>query len=66
MQKHLVNVYAALAATVLACALGATADLWVHWGGLATMLAGERWANNFGPFFLSSGRDVFCFAVGVD
>ncbi|CAM9818851.1 unnamed protein product, partial [Laminaria digitata] len=40
VQRHLANVYAALAATVLACALGAAADLWVHWGGLATMLAG--------------------------
>eukprot|EP00904_Undaria_pinnatifida_P001539 jgi/Undpi1/11386/HiC_scaffold_30.g13683.m1 len=40
VQRHLANVYAALAATVLACALGATADLWLHWGGLATMFAG--------------------------
>ncbi|CAB1114518.1 unnamed protein product [Ectocarpus sp. CCAP 1310/34] len=40
VQRHLANVYAALAATVLACAFGAAADLWLHVGGLLTMVAG--------------------------
>ncbi|CAM9536671.1 unnamed protein product [Pylaiella littoralis] len=40
VQRHLANVYAALAATVLACAFGAAADLWLHVGGLLTSFAG--------------------------
>ncbi|CAM9640638.1 unnamed protein product [Scytosiphon promiscuus] len=40
VQRHLANVYAALAGTVLACALGAAADLWLHVGGLLTSIAG--------------------------
>lgn len=40
VQRHLANVYAALAGTVLACALGAAADLWLHFGGLLTAVGG--------------------------
>eukprot|EP00903_Cladosiphon_okamuranus_P015222 g14068.t1 len=40
VQRHLANVYAALAGTVLACALGAALDLWLHVGGLLTLVGG--------------------------
>lgn len=40
MQRHLANVYAALAGTVLACALGAALDMWLHVGGLLTLIGG--------------------------
>ncbi|CAM9640771.1 unnamed protein product [Ascophyllum nodosum] len=40
VQRHLVNVYAALAATILSCALGAVVGLRVPVGGLMTTLAG--------------------------
>lgn len=40
VQRHLANVYAALAGTVLACALGAALDLWLHIGGLLTLVGG--------------------------
>lgn len=50
VQRHLANVYAALAATVLTCAFGAAADLWLHVGGLLTTVAG-RW-RLFSPWEL--------------
>eukprot|EP00752_Nemacystus_decipiens_P005180 g4700.t1 len=40
VQRHLANVYAALAGTVLACALGAALDLWLHVGGVLTFVGG--------------------------
>lgn len=40
VQRHLANVYAALAGTVLVCALGAIMDLSMHLGGIGTTLAG--------------------------
>lgn len=49
VQRHLANVYAALAATVLACAFGAAADLWFHVGGLLTSFAGTHYTTGLSP-----------------
>lgn len=50
VQRHLANVYAALAGTVLACALGAALDLWLHIGGFLTLFGGESSVLDQGGF----------------